>query len=647
MSSSDSSAGEIKSASTGPTVKKARLSPLPSESPPVEVPRKNKSLLPPPISPTLPPAIEKELARLSRLASPAFFKSKQKSEGTSTASSERLGGLSNNQAPALEDVKHSGVKRDATRLGLSVGTKAPNSQDSGQAKASKHLPKPTQNGKVSPGAAAYSRNQKRDDGVNGKNYLDRPQATSNGKTKSLIIKLRIPKSRRKDYARLVAMTARPKKEVTKAAKAQAKGPVARPVERDGKKLELERHSHAREAQPSAKSSTQSSKSMKDATKVPEKRPRLDEEDESPESRIKRRKNSQSAEGMSKPTTPSNPAFKSPVLSHHGSAQKTRDLTPNPDGRVFGGRAEDTVRTPQGSVRNGTPAEPSSVDKLSRSTSSLGNALPTPAEEIQALWREQKRHSSLGRALKHESDATLKDPAKGRADDAAAAAANAKHGLAMALESTLCFMLAYHLGDEIARLNRRPADPGSSWGTIYGWTSRVHAAARQAQTQHRGMHALSLQLEAVCKMTHWTAEYEQQHSQQHSQQQSGGNSSGGGDAAARAAKRRWDEARRLFADAAAELAPDELALAFPQTWRARAAAPLACASASATPGTAAAAAAATAPRASSGIVPLQLAGDFFVPLSAVSTPLEAVRAARSMLGEWCLAEGVDWEPKIGL
>lgn len=264
MSSSENSAWEVKSANRAPAPKKARVSPLPSVSSPKAATRNNKALLPPPISPTLPPAIEKELARLSRLASPASVKSKQKFEGTSTASSEKQGGLSKDQQSRVsDDHKASEVKREANGKGPVSGTKPASSKDLGQVKASKHLPEPLHNGKLSTGTAAHSRNQdNRDTVTRGNNDLECPQTTSIGKTKSLIIRLRIPRSRRKDYARLVAMTARPKIEATKAGKAPAKEPVMRSVEREGRKMDPERHSHPREAQSSTKSGTKSGKKPK-------------------------------------------------------------------------------------------------------------------------------------------------------------------------------------------------------------------------------------------------------------------------------------------------------------------------------------------------------------------------------------------------
>ena len=43
-----------------------------------------------------------------------------------------------------------------------------------------------------------------------------------------------------------------------------------------------------------------------------------------------------------------------------------------------------------------------------------------------------------------------------------------------------------------------------------------------------------------------------------------------------------------------------------------------------------------------LIPGQYEGSFYLPLSSVSTAVETVRAAASILAEWTKKEGVDWK-----
>ena len=171
------------------------------------------------------------------------------------------------------------------------------------------------------------------------------------------------------------------------------------------------------------------------------------------------------------------------------------------------------------------------------------------------------------------------------------------------------MLNYTLADEHSRLTRQANDAKGTWATIHSYIGRVLALAERVPA----LHGLCLYLRAVCLRAHWTVDYEafatNPTAERHVK-----------------LKRCFDDSSRSFADAATRLPPAEWEKRFPKTWRASARMPCA---------------------ATGRAGPLPLAGEFFVPLTEISTPVEAVRAAKSMLTEWCRAEGVEWKASIGV
>ena len=83
-------------------------------------------------------------------------------------------------------------------------------------------------------------------------------------------------------------------------------------------------------------------------------------------------------------------------------------------------------------------------------------------------------------------------------------------------------------------------------------------------------------------------------------------------------------RKYWIDGLALLSADKLQKEFPETWKkSRRAGPL-------------------AKKEGERLVPGQYKGEYHLPLSSVSTPIETVRATAAILGEWTKKEGVPWK-----
>ena len=296
-----------------------------------------------------------------------------------------------------------------------------------------------------------------------------------------------------------------------------------------------------------------------------------------------------------PESKTSQAFKSPVLSSHGTLKKPRDSTPSAPIK------EEAVSTPSGSIRNGTPAAPSSVDRTTREArhtpSASGGSHSHSTETHDALKHEQQKYFELGKSLKKESDRIYK-----AGQDPTPSPAVMKKYLIIRLEVALAFMLAYVVGDEICRLDRAPFKFEKTWQTLFPWLRQL----QQQTLEHQYLRGISFQLEAVAHMVVWNIESEHADS-------------------AKTLKRRHDEAHRLFIEGSSLLSVDDLQEEFPKTWRSKSRAPLAH----------------NPPKLTSAT----LGGDFYLPITSITVPIEAVRAGRSLLGEWCKREGVDWTPRL--
>ena len=603
-------------------LKKARSSPIASVSSQTSQTKGvSKLKLPPPISPTLPPAIEEELARLSNISStlPELSSTiKTKADIPSNFSKH-------DKTQASLKSNHSGQK-PTSKNNISHFS-ATTARDFKHI-SSKHLPEhhiPVLKGSTKNEKAAVAvkdlavtldpADHATEALPQKTKYTDKLPGINEPKL-SKIVKLKIPRAKRKDLARLLQMKPRPKVDATKSVKQYGKEPIVKSIEGSLSKSERERtrplpdkSNLGLEAADTRKDAGRSSSGARDIVKPKGKRPRQEDNVQGLVAQSKRQKTLPTMDLQSKPSTPVPPSFRSPVLSH-GSTQKLRG-SPNPDSRSGASRNEEAVATPQGSVRNGTPVAPNSVERSNRdvrsssSTTLMGSSSAAP-DDVASQSRDQRKYFELGRTLKRESDTLLK------LAESQGSPALEKKGLATSVETILCFTLAYSIGDELLRAGHRNSS-SSAWNTIFPFINKAKFSSRA----HKHMHGLCLLLEAICRNASWTLEYESASSSDYSHSLE----------KHKALRKQHDEARNLFTKGSQELSVEDLQQSFPETWALNARAPVLYGP----------------PKANSS----PFAGDFFFPFTSMTTPVEAVRAGRSVMAEWCRSERVDFTPRLGL
>lgn len=628
-----------------PRSKKQRTSPPPpapvksnAKSEPLAVP---KLRLPSLLSPTLPAAVEAGLIKLDDSTARGDKPQDKKAESTGVISSKK-------QAPSSQpDPLHSSqeikIKSEASAVEKnrargaskpkknkpSANTSNPSSQTLDPSSQSGKKPQE----KANSGAGVSSKPIPA--GVGDKSRKE-PVATSASnaastsieepKKKSKIVVLKIPKARRKDASRLLQMP---------------------PARTQPKHLNTEER--ARSLSEKRNTATPSPDIRRKVLEGPSaegpqgkgKRTRPEEDQVSRAPPSKRPKHPSNLDLAKKPRTPIPPAFKSPSISNHGSAQKMQDNKSNPSRRLDIGDAD--VKTPQGSTRAGTPLAPNSIERASRdgrstSNTSMSSSLSGKSEEFNAWRAEQIRYLKLGRTLKHEADALFvqceeKDQPQIE-----------KKSIAVGVETVLCFMLAYTMADEMNGSRSGRNINVQTWDTIFPYLHKV----KRKTVGHTLLHGLLLQLEAVCRNSILVSEIERvaqyevanlsaaEPDKPTPETGTNGTLNGTGtkppnQLESMKFKGKISEnsrlSQQLWTEGAFELSIEDLQQSFPVSWKSKARAPLA--------------------RAKEKLVLGVLNGDFYLPMSSVTTGIEAVRAGWSLLGEWCRKEDVDWVGKLGL
>ena len=468
----------------------------------------------------------------------------------------------------------------------------------------------------------------------------------------LVVRLKIPKARRKDVSRLLQMPpAKSRIKPVSSIRTEEKVPTV-----NGKGTDKNRSGmlDKEQTQPtSEKRTTTGQKSVirreivtvssSGSSKPKEKRARPEDDTATSLPQSKRSKHPSGLDLSQKVKTPVPPPFKSPIVSVHGSGQKFQDSKNVPTRRLEVGDAD--VKTPQGSVRGGTPLAPNSVERVTRdgrSASITSSAISAVSEESNAWKTEHKRLFLLGRKLKHEADDyDLQWKEKDEPEFE-------KKAIATSIECVLCFMLAYTILDEIKAPGRssRKAIDFHSWETIFGF---IQLVKRRSQG-HTLIHGLCLQLEAVCHNLILVAKVDQLASiqppitsaneetvQPTKQAALATEPASKGSQQSRTLEEYMQHkekiaehgrfAQNLWIDGTFELSIDDLQQSFPASWKRKSRAPLA--------------------RSKEKLTLGNLNGDFYLPLSNITTGIEAIRAGWSLLGEWCKNENVNWVGKVGL
>ncbi|KAL8712782.1 MAG: hypothetical protein Q9220_002990 [cf. Caloplaca sp. 1 TL-2023] len=336
---------------------------------------------------------------------------------------------------------------------------------------------------------------------------------------------------------------------------------------------------------------------------------------------------------SKPQTPIAAALRSPSIFHPISAHKSQLSTPKSTLKSSAmsriGSAEGDVMTPLGSVKGSTPTAPNSAERpgSNRPTSTGSVASSSTAGPLfnntngdTTFYRaEFNKYADMAKSLKRAADTLAKLPGGQINTDTVAR----RQGLALAIETTLCYMLAFTLKDEPARI-RKVAGDRTAWLSLLPYFKFLKSVTQETESSH--LQGLFYQLEAVCRDTIFdydTDRLEHEVINGNEEQQAEFSTFKKSMAEnARLAKSAWYAGTRM-------LTVDDFEEKFPRTWNDRSKSFL-------------------DSRGRENLVPGKYGeGGFYLPLSGSSSRIEAVRAGWSVLEEWTAKEGVQWEGKMGL
>ncbi|KAL8702502.1 MAG: hypothetical protein Q9201_004317 [Fulgogasparrea decipioides] len=590
--------------------------------------------LPPMLSPTLPASIEEQLtkfregkllhtketeanasatAKKTRTVTNEPVADNPKTElGTESRSigtGQSQAGVATKQTDAAQSRKITSVKPKAQT------SKDSNSDSKGEAVRSK--PTETKVLKAAPIGVKHT------DKVNGSTAIEGKH--THDKKKTLIVTLKISKGLRKDCQRILRMQPRPKK---LPAMSQTPTPAARQETSRERSKSNGAEVHQRQQKKTAGEDDSRGKGValsKPKPVVPasatpksgEKRRQPDDDRDLSQPSSKRQK--PSSVDLKRPHTPVGSALRSPNIPQNASAQKSQLSTPKQALKSAAmyrmGSAEGDVRTPLGSVRGITPIAPGSTERSQpqdpRSSSNaafmIGAASVDANDDAAGFYKaEFTKYAEMARSLKRAADGLAKLPDKQINTDSVAR----REGLAIAIETTLCYMLAFTLKDEAARIKRLCGDR-TAWVSLLPYFKFLKSVIRE--TESKRLQGLFYQLEAVCRDTiqqHDDERLERENTTSEEHQQMAENR--------RLGRRAWIKGRRL-------LTIDNLQEDFPKTWNKR-----------------------SKTEQIEEMDPKHYGeGGYCLPLCITTTPIEAVRVGWSFLDEWTKKAGVKWEGKMGL
>ena len=605
-------------------------------SPANEVKKSNVHGLPPMLSPTLPAYIEEQLARAreGEVKPPS-------NPGPSKSATSVSKSTSNS---AIKDQHLSGKPNGGDNKGVSPGkqkalsAKQPNtglsSQETGGSPSdSSHAGKrPATLGKVSGSKTADLGPSKAS--VSDRKPISQPQIPreTNGKVthedrRELLVKIKISKGLRRDCLRILKLQPRPRKMPTistPVANAElsrdrpSSNGVGAPASQQRKSVNGDFRIGKSEGTNKAKAAAPSSQTPKSG----EKRQRPEDESHISQNPIKRQK--PSSIDLHRRHTPVGPSIKSPSLSNMGSSHKSHLTTPKQPlksaamSRIVS--AEGEVRTPLSSSPSAPGSAEHAQNREARSTSnaSAKNAIAHTHKDGQTnghdrnheyYMSEFRKYGGMAKSLKRGADALAKVDRQINPDATAR-----RRGLAMAIEATLCYMLAFTLKDEPARIRHLPGD-GKTWESLLAYFKFLKSVT--LGTESSKLQGLFYQLEGVCR--HRMQLYNRERREQDL-------AMGRTDPMSKEEVENSRLCEQAWVDGTRMLTVHDLQEGFPVTWTKTSRSPV-------------------------GREDLASKaygeGSFYLPLSNASNPMEAIRAGWSILGEWTEKEGIRWEGKMGL
>lgn len=270
-----------------------------------------------------------------------------------------------------------------------------------------------------------------------------------------------------------------------------------------------------------------------------------------------------------------------------------------------------VKTPSAAVRGGTPNVPGSAERPGREGRPTSSTTSAALSEEAAQWRlEQQKYLELGKRLKHELDGIVKKDGVLMKDPTAN-----KKGCPIGVESILCYMLGFTALDELQRTWGKPGS-STAWETLLPHIDYVKAITSSASH----IYGLILQLEGICRNTIHSYDLERLEREP------------GAGASPEFISRLVENARlaqKAWHAGTVGLSINDLQKSFPKTWARRKNAPSV---------------------RNNGQEKQLVAGKFaasgyYLPLASTSTAVEAVKMGWSFLGEWAEKEGVEWKGRM--
>lgn len=450
-----------------------------------------------------------------------------------------------------------------------------------------------------------------------KQYSKVPSDVLNAERRLLIV-LRIPKGLRKNCQRILQLQPRPKRLPSRSQRSSSLALQERTQDR----TEDQTVSKGQDDQQTLKQKAINGSNSRNLDKNTSKPKVVANDLATPDKEPPSKRQRLSGIDLSRPQTPVGSAIRSPVLPQYNSGNKSQISTPRTDRKSTTAMdriksSEGEVKTPLGSIRSNTPVIPGSTEpshnREGRSSSNVSAtsvaALSKKDEDVSVYKAEFTKYADMARSLKREADALAKSPGGHINTDSIIR----RQGLAKAVETALCYMLAFTIKDEPSRIKKVPGDR-AVWESLLPYFNFLKNITRDTESVQ--LQGLLYQLEAVCRDTIHRYDIERLERETVADEISIKQMAESG-----------RQARQAWIDGTKWLTHDDLRQSFPETWIQR----------SKSPGDKV-----------ERLLPQRYnEGSFFLPLGNTSTNIEAVRAGWSFLREWCKKEGVDWNGKIGL
>ncbi|KAI4285009.1 MAG: hypothetical protein L6R35_004749 [Caloplaca aegaea] len=500
----------------------------------------------------------------------------------------------------------------------------------GAAMAAESRAKPAVNGHVTSGKTGP-----KPDGKSQSSSVSDSRITQHDR-QHLLVRLKIPKSLRKNCQRILQMQSRPRKLPNQSVTIPSSGPrdrsTERPMTNGGTSRQVQQNSGTNgdgKGRGEAISKPKAVVSGIGTPKPGEKRRQPEDNKESSQTSIPPSSKRQrlSAGDLQRPTTPATSTVRSPNVPQPSNSQRSQLSTPKNSLKSAAmqriGSTDGDTQTPLGSMRINTPTAPDSVERSSnrdgRSSSNVSLASATngvgPTDEGARFKAEFNKYADMARSLKRGAD-TLAKSNDGQVSTNPVAR---KEGLAVAIETTLCYMLAFTLKDESDRIKRLPSER-AAWVSLLPYFRFLKSLLHDDDSPY--LLGFLYQLEAVCRETILQHDFERLERDVNAT-----------DEDFTTFRKQMAENRKMgmqcWIEGSNLLSLTDIEEQYPRTWNKQSKEPFS----------------------SRGKEKLILKrygeGGYHLPLCLIASSIEAVRLGWVLLREWCEKEGVKWDGKMNL